>query len=420
MCYNAGVGRQSACRKSRVVSKKGLIVGQSGGATAVINASLAGVIAGAVANPEVGDILGMIEGVRGLLEWDTPRVIDLRAQAGNAAALDALARTPAAALGMCRLKPSDTQIERLLAILEKLNIGYFCYIGGNDSADTSHRLAMLAAQAGSGLRVIGVPKTIDNDLPEMDHCPGYGSIARYLAVSTQDSGIDTASSASVHPIKIIEVMGRNAGWVAAATALGKRREEDAPHLIYTPELPLDPQRFVADARAAYQEYGYCVAVVGETVKGAGGQPLSQNAEPFFVDSFGHKYYSGPASYLTGLVLKELGINARFDKPGTLQRMSGLLTSEVDRQEAFEAGRVAANMAREGQTDRMVTLLRADGTEYRCSYGSCDLATIANYERKMPEGYLNANGNFVTPAFLDYARPLIGGALSTDDYFHFQK
>lgn len=397
-------------RKGTMSKIKGnLIIGQSGGATAVINSSLAGAVAEALGHSEVGEIYGMLDGVQGLL---AEQLIDLRAQVGTPQKLDQLKHTPSAALGMCRYKLNDSERERILEILKKYNIRYFLYAGGNDSADTCHRLDLMSREAGYELHAIGIPKTIDNDLPEMDHCPGYGSIARYLAIATQDSGIDTQAARLVHPVKLIEVMGRNAGWVAASAVLGKRREEDAPHLIYTPERRLNPNRFLQDVQEVYKKYGYCVAVIGETVRDLAGKTLGSQAEPYLIDSFGHKYYHGPAPYLMSLVIKELGLTARYDKPGTLQRMSMLCASPVDLDEAWEAGANAVRRAINGETGLMVTLLRGQDEQgsYRCEYGATALENIANTEHKMPESYLNQAGNFVTQDFIDYARPLIGGIL----------
>lgn len=391
--------------------KGNLIIGQSGGATAVINSSLAGAVAEALRHEEVGEIYGMLDGVQGLL---AEQLIDLRAQVSTPQRLEELKRTPSAALGTCRYKLNEHERERILAILQKYNIRYFLYTGGNDSADTCHRLAEMSRAAGYEMYAIGIPKTIDNDLPQMDHCPGYGSIARYLAIATQDSSRDTEAAHLVHPIKIIEVMGRNAGWVAASAVLGKQREEDGPHLIYTPERPLAPERFLADVQEVYDRYGYCVAVLGETVRAPDGKTLGAQGEPYLVDSFGHKYFHGPGNYLMGLVIKELGITARYDKPGTLQRMSMLCASEVDLDEAWQAGAEAVKRAVGGETDLMITLLRAAGpngdNKYRCEFGTTALTNIANTEHKMPAEYINPAGNFVTQAFIDYALPLIGGPI----------
>ena len=390
-----------------MTAKGNLIVGQSGGATAVINGSLAGVIKEAFKNDKVGEVYGMLNGVQGLLQ---EQIVDLRPQFDSPTALEKLSHTPAAALGMCRYKIGEAEMEKILRIIKAHDIRYFVYIGGNDSADTCHRLASVAQRSGYELYAVGVPKTIDNDLPDMDHCPGYGSIARYVATATQDTGIDTASSGLVHPVKLLEVMGRNAGWVAASAALAKKREQDAPHLIYTPERGLDPNDFLRDVRRVYALYGYCVAVIGESVRDNYGKPLAGHGEPYFVDSFGHKYFPGPANYLSGLVMKELGLTSRFDKPGTLQRMS--MVSAVDLAEAELVGEEAARRALAGESDIMITLLRANdpGEEYRVSTGTTPLLNIANSERKMPPSYINSAGNYVTSEYLDYARPLIGGPL----------
>ncbi|HEX2912654.1 MAG TPA: 6-phosphofructokinase [Chloroflexia bacterium] len=398
-------------------AKGNVIIGQSGGATAVINSSLAGAVAEALLHEEVGEIYGMLDGVQGLLR---EQIIDLRAQVGTPAKLEQLKHTPSAALGMCRYKLSGNERERILDILRKYNIRYFIYAGGNDSADTCHRLAEMSHAAGYELQAVGIPKTIDNDLPEMDHCPGYGSIARYLAIATQDSSIDTEAAHLVHPVKIIEVMGRNAGWVAASAVLGKRREEDGPHLIYTPERTLEPERFLYDVQQVYGLYGRCVVVIGETVKDSKGKTLGAQGAPYLVDSFGHKYFHGPGNYLMGLVIKELGLTARYDKPGTLQRMSMLCASEVDLDEAWQAGEWAVRRAVKGESDIMITLLRAEGSqgEYCCEYGTTPLINIANTEHKMPENYINSAGNFVTQAFVDYATPLIGGPLP--EYSHLNR
>ncbi len=389
--------------------KGNLIIGQSGGATAVINSSLAGAVAEALQHEEVGEIYGMLDGVQGLLQED---LIDLRAQVGTPQRLQALKYTPSAALGMCRYKLNEAERERILAILRKYNIRYFLYAGGNDSADTCHRLVGMSRAEGYEMYAIGIPKTIDNDLPEMDHCPGYGSIARFLAIATQDSAIDTEAAHRVHPVKIIEVMGRNAGWVAASAVLGKRREEDGPHLIYTPERSLEPARFLQDVQRTYDTYGRCVIVIGETVRDSSGLTLGAQDAPYLIDSFGHKYFHGPGNYLMSLVIKELGLTARYEKPGALQRMSMLHASPVDLDEAWQAGACAVRRAVGGETDLMVTLLRANDPDspYRCEYGTTALANIANTEHKMPPHYFNPEANFVTQAFIDYARPLIGGPL----------
>ena len=256
-----------------MAARGNLLVGQSGGATAVINASLVGVIEAALASPEVGAIVGMRHGIEGLLQEE---LIDLRRQ--SAETLAHLRRTPSAALGTGRHKLTDDDLDRAFALFRQHDIRYFLYIGGNDSADSAHRLHERARATGYDLRVVAIPKTIDNDLPHTDHCPGYGSIARFLALATRDAGRDTEASPQLYPVKIIEVMGRNAGWVAAACALARDDERDAPQLIFLPERrPASFDALLAEIAAAVRDHGYCTAIVPETLRDAGGQPLGGTA-----------------------------------------------------------------------------------------------------------------------------------------------
>jgi ATP-dependent phosphofructokinase / diphosphate-dependent phosphofructokinase len=376
-----------------------LLVGQSGGPTAVINATLAGVLRECGRRGEIGAVLGMQRGVDGLL---ARQFLDL--QGHSEALLRRLALTPSAALGSCRRKLDEAELPAALGILEELGIRYLLHIGGNDSADTSHRLATAAARAGYPLTVVGVPKTIDNDLVSMDHTPGYPSIARYVAMATQDAGMDAEATASVDPVRILEVMGRNSGWVAAAAAIARRRPNQAPHLIYVPERPFSAETFLADVEVAFRRYGFVVVVTTETVRDPSGRYWAQAPES---DGFGHPRLVGAADRLCQLVRENLGLRARFDKPGTLQRSSSLCASPVDRAEAHAAGEAAVQAAVAGHTDQMVTIQRLAGRPYRSFTALAPLGDIANAERHMPDEYLNAAGNFVTPAFLTYVRPLIG-------------
>ena len=382
-----------------------LIVGQSGGCTAAINATLAGVIDQALQRPEVGAVLGMLNGIQGLLDGE---VVDLGAESTETRA--GLRETPSAALGSCRFKASDEHLERIVDILRRLDIRYFLYIGGNDSADTSARIEAVAQASGYELLVIGLPKTIDNDLPCTDHCPGYGSVARYLAISTIEAGLDTEAMRRFDPVKIIEVMGRDAGWLAGAAALGKHSEEDAPHLIYFPEYHLAADRFLADVQRVYERLGYVVAVVPERITDSAGNVVARSPDPTFVDAFGHAYYDSPAAYLVQEVGARLGLRARFDKPGTFQRMSMALASQTDLDEAYMAGRAGVRHAAEGMSGKMVTLVREPGPAYACSTGLAPLREVANSVKTLPREYVNAALNFVTPAFVEYALPLVGDPL----------
>lgn len=382
-----------------------LIVGQSGGPTAVINCSLAGVVIEALEHDAIEEIYGMVHGVEGLLREE---LIDLGRQ--SAAVIEGLRATPSAALGSCRHKLRDDDYERLLQILQAHDVRYFLYIGGNDSADTAWRLARLAAERGYELRVMSVPKTIDNDLVETDHCPGYGSVARWLAVAVRDAGLDTEAIGVVDTVKVIETMGRNTGWVTAATALARDHEDAAPHLIYLPERPFSRERFLADVDRVYRRLGHVVVTVCEGLRDEAGEYLSASGKAVDVDRFGHKQLGGAAAVLCDIVAEGLGVKARWDKPGTIQRVSMLAASPVDKEEAFEVGRVAVRHAVEGRDGHMVTLVRESSEPYRWTTGLAPLERVANAERKVPDEFIVPEGNGVTEAFLEYARPLIGPPL----------
>ncbi len=385
-----------------------LLVAQSGGCTAVINSSLVGVVDEAL-RQGVADIVGARFGIRGVLGED---FLDLGRQ--SRATLDLVRRTPSAALGSARYRLSDDECARVLDILARRRIDYFLLIGGNDSADTASRIGRLASAAGHGLRVVAVPKTIDNDLPVTDHCPGYGSAARFLAQGTLDGGRDAEAMRHWDPVKVVEVMGRDAGWLAAATALGARDERDAPHLIYVPERPFDLDRFLADVRETHRRLGYCVAVVAETVRDAAGRPLGLVDRTAALDAFGHPVIAGTAATLCAAIGAELGLKARFDKPGTMQRMSTALVSETDWREAYAVGEAAVRAAVEGHSEVMVTLQRAgngeQGEPYACATGLAPVEQIANRQRLLPEEFLHPSRPWVSDAFLSYARPLLGAPL----------
>ncbi len=388
--------------------RRTLVVGQAGGPTPVINSSLAGVVSEA---QEAGftRILGLRYGVRGLPSADTVDLTHL-----TTAQLDGLARTPSAALGACRLKLDTMGVMTAFTALQALGAGAFVYIGGNDSADTAHRIATVAAAADDPLRVLAVPKTMDNDLPATDHCPGYGSVARFVAAATLETTLDTRAMPETYPVKILEVSGRYAGWIAAAGALARTVDPTTPHLIYVPERAFHRDRFLADVRAVLAQEGHCVVVISENLNGPDGRRLP-TGEAKFVDPFGHAYYPGPADMLCQTLL-QAGIRARYDKPGTLQRMSAALTSAVDREEAWRCGAAAVRAAVDGHTDAMVTLQRQPGVAYYCTTDLVPLTAVANTERLLPDEFITAGGNGITDAFIAYALPLIGGPLPA--YFQF--
>jgi 6-phosphofructokinase 1 len=381
------------------------IVGQSGGPTAVVNASLAGVIEESERHSEIKGVYGAINGVEGLLQEN---IADLGSESDDTISL--LPNTPSAALGSCRKKLSGEDFVRLLQIFKAYNIRYWFYIGGNDSADTSHKVGLLAEEAGWEMRVVGIPKTVDNDLAYTDHCPGYGSVARFNALATRDAGRDTAAMHTVDTVKIVETMGRNAGWITAATALARDEPADPPHLIYLPERVFDREAFLADVKREVDKGRGCVIAVCEGLRDAEGEPLVSFKHAVGTDSFGHKQLGGVGDYLVSLIAEELGIKARFDKAGTIQRAFGLAQSEVDVAEAKMVGEAAVWRACEGVSDKMITLERVSQDPYRCETGLAPLEEVANAERPVPDEFISADGNDVTAAFIDYARPLIGGPL----------
>jgi 6-phosphofructokinase 1 len=379
-----------------------LLVGQAGGATAVINSSLVGIIREARAVAAFDAIWGMRRGAEGALAEE---FVDLTAISSDT--LDALARTPGAALRSSRHRLTDEEAELLLTIFRHHDIRCLLYIGGNDSADTVHRLVRMAAAHRQELQALAVPKTIDNDLPITDHSPGYGSIARYLAVATMDSAKDTESMPGMYPVKIIEVMGRDAGWVAAACSLGQREPQDAPHLIYLPERPVAREELLADVKRVYHELGHVVAVVTETARDEHGRPFADPTVSEEADAFGHPLLRGAADTMCRLIQRDLGLRSRFDKPGSLQRMSMLCASPIDLEEAAEVGRAAVRLALEGRTDEMVTLVRDGDEPYRWHTDATALINVANRQFLMPDEFLSDDGRATTEGFRRYALPLLG-------------
>ncbi len=378
-----------------------LLVGQGGGPTAVINASLLGVVEEARQHQEAERILGMRNGVVGLLGDD---LIDLgQEDAGN---LRLVGRSPAAALGTCRRRFTPTDGESALNVLAAHNIRFLLYIGGNDSADTAHQIQSLADAGGYELRCVGVPKTIDNDLAEMDHTPGYGSAARYVAMAARDCAYDEASIALTDQVTILEVMGRNAGWLAAATTLARTNEDDAPHLVYVPERPVSAATVVRQVKDVLARHGHAVIVVTETIRDEAGVTWARRTGD---DGFGHARLVGAAETVGALIEEELGIKTRFNKPGTLQRSAGLCVSEVDWAEAYLAGQMGVAQIMRGARDVIVTLQRQPGPEYACTAGLAPLSAVAHAERRLPDEFLPAAGQ-IAPAFAAYARPLIGAPL----------
>ena len=385
-------------------ANENLLVMQSGGPTPVINRSLYGVVQEAFGSAVFGEVYGAMHGMEGVLRGDLK---DLRKT--SKAEWDRIANTPAAALGSTRRKLQTDDVPIILDVLKKNGIGTWLIIGGNDSAETGHSLSLAAAGAGQPLAVVNVPKTIDNDLVLMDHCPGYGSAARFIALATMGAGRDAESMGIASPITIIEVMGRDAGWLAAASALAKRDERDAPHVIGLPEVPMDEDRFLGLIENAYRRYGFAVAVIAENTRGVNGV-LGGDQEPWYVDDFGHPYYDGPGRFLAMRVSRRLGVRTRYEKPGTIQRSMMACVSRTDAEEAEMAGRAAVQAVIEGRSDVIITLERSPGEGYACTTGTAPLADVGGKVKVMPEEFLAKGEYCVTDEFVEYVRPLIGGPL----------
>ena len=384
-----------------MASHNNLIIGQSGGATAVINASLVGAVEAALSEERISNIYGMLNGVEGLLKED---IIDLRRETPSV--WTRLLYTPSAALGTCRYKLTDEDPERVIALLRKHDIHLLLYIGGNDSADTAHRLALAAQHMNYELRAISVPKTIDNDLPFTDHCPGYGSAARFMALATLDSAMNTRSIPGYYPVKVIETMGRDAGWLTASSVLAKHSESDPPHILLIPEQRFNADRFLRQVEEILRRFGYVVVVAAESLRDEQGNSLGAIGQ-VGTDAFQHPLLSGTAQHLVELVKNELKLRARFDKPGDLQRMASFSVSIADRDEAYLVGKMGTKALLDGESDKMITLVRHDEPAHHCTTGLAELSQVANAQRLLPDEYLDESKTMVTQAFYDYALPLIG-------------
>lgn len=384
----------------------GLLIGQTGGPTAVINATLAGLIAEAQQHSAITAIWGMRYGLEGLLD---EQFIDLRGM--TSAQLDLLAQTPSAALGSSRRKITADDYTQILTICQKHDVRYLALIGGNGTMTVCQQLAAQSAVAGVELSVIGVPKTIDNDLAVTDHSPGYGSAARFLALATRDTGRDLLAMTTFDDALILEALGRHSGWLAAASALGKTGPDDAPHLIYVPEIPFEDAQFLDDMRRIHSRFGHVFVVVGEGIRYTDGAFVGQQGAP--LDSLGRVLYSaapGASTYLANLLRERFGWQARPLRPSLIGRDFSACVSLVDHAEAYEVGQAAARRLAAGETGLMVTLERIRDRPYTTRSGAVSLAQVAGIEKLMPRGYMDAAGTMVETNFLDYAQPLIGSPL----------
>lgn len=386
------------------MSKKVAFYAQSGGVTAVINASACGLIETA---RKAG--VKVYAGRNGIIGALTENLIDTSFETD--AAIAALRHTPAGAFGSCRyrLKGLDehkAQYERLIEVFAAHNIGYFFYNGGGDSQDTSYKVAQLSEQMGYPLTCIGIPKTVDNDLPFTDTCPGFGSVAKYVAVSIREAGFDVASMAATSTkVFIMEVMGRHAGWIAAAGGLAAEKEGEAPHIIIFPEIPFEQAAFLAQVKRSVEQFGYCAIVVSEGVRDSEGRFL---ADAGLKDAFGHTQLGGVAPVLAQLIKHELGYKYHWAVADYLQRAARHIASKTDVEQAYALGKAALELALADKTAIMPIIKRETDSPYRWSIDTVPLQAVANQERHMPRDFITPDGFGITEACRRYLQPLIQG------------
>ncbi len=381
-----------------------VLIAQSGGPTAVINASLAGIITEALNHECIEEIYGGLNGIAGILAEE---LIDLASESQQT--IRALRHTPGSALGTCRFKLKKEQdFQRVIEVCKAHNIRYFFYIGGNDSQDTASKIAEAAQQQDYEMRVIGVPKTVDNDLVHTDHCPGYGSVVKFLATTIRELACDHEAMGNHNLVSIVEVMGRNAGWIAAGTTIAKRRNqaEDAPHIILLPEVAFDANYFIAQVQECLKKNKYCVVVASEGLVDGNGNYVASNESK---DSFGHSQLGGVGEYLQGLVEENLaGVNARSCKLGHAQRAASHCSSLTDSNEAFLCGQAAVKAAVKGESGKMVSLVRTDSDKYGCETVLVNLSEIANGVKHFPEAWIAEDRISISYQFNKYILPLIQG------------
>ena len=387
--------------------KRNAFYAQSGGVTAVINASACGVIETARRHRDrIGKVYAGRNGILGALREE---LIDTSKE--SAAAIRALRHTPGGAFGSARYKlrglaDSRAEYQRLIDVFRSHDIGYFFYNGGNDSQDTAYKVSQLGAQLGYPLTCIGIPKTVDNDLPITDTCPGFGSVAKYIATSIREAAFDVASMAETSTrVFILEVMGRHAGWIAAAAGLAAERSGDAPHLILFPEKVFDEDAFVARVAKTVKRYGHCVVAVSEGIKYPDGRFVAASGGR---DAFGHAQLGGVAPQLAQLVKARLGLKYHWAVADYLQRAARHLASKTDVEQAYAVGKAAVALALAGENAVMATIVRTSAKPYRWTVGAAPLAKVANVEKKMPRNFISRDGYHITAACRRYLQPLIAG------------
>jgi 6-phosphofructokinase len=387
--------------------KKNILYAQSGGVTPVINATACGVIETAAKHRDrIGKVLAGKDGIIGVLREE---LIDTSKESKSAIA--GLRHTPGGGFGSCRYKlrsieESKREYERLIEVLKAHEVGYFFYNGGGDSADTAHKVSQIGKKMGFPVQCIGVPKTIDNDLPVTDNCPGFGSVAKYVAVSTIEASLDVESMASSSTrVFILEVMGRHAGWIAAAAGLAAREEGDPPHVILFPEVPFKQREFLKKVKHAVENFGYCTVVVSEGVRDAKGRFL---ADAGTRDAFGHAQLGGVAPVVANIVRENLGYKYHWAVSDYLQRSARHVASRTDVEQAYAVGEAAVELALQGKSGVMPVIKRLSNNPYRWKIGETSLGRVANREKMMPKNYISADGFGITPVARRYLAPLIQG------------
>lgn len=388
---------------------KNIIVGQSGGPTAVINGSLYGVVAEGLKHPDrIGRVYGMINGIEGFLQGHMMDIGSL----DQTNELEMVRTTPGAYLGSCRYKLpeslEDAVYPQLFQKFEELGIGYFFYIGGNDSMDTVSKLSRYAQTIGSDIRFIGVPKTIDNDLVETDHTPGYGSAAKYVATVVREISADATVYDNKQSVTIVEIMGRHAGWLTAASILARKFEGDNPVLIYVPEVAFDQEAFIAKVNESLKHTPNLVVCISEGIHDEDGTFICEYSSEVGTDTFGHKMLTGSGKYLENLVKERLGVKVRSIELNVCQRCSCAHLSRVDLDESENAGIFAVLSALAGETGKMINFIRNKSVPYELSYGTADVNIICNQEKTVPLEWIIADGSYISNEFIDYVRPLTQG------------
>ena len=388
--------------------KGACVIGQSGGPTSVINSSVLGALEAALDNPSITRVFGMAHGIKGLLNDD---LYDIDKEDRDELAL--LRYTPSSALGSCRYKLADpdvddTDYKRILEIFKKYDIRYFFYNGGNDSMDTCNKVSKYMMKSGYECRVMGIPKTIDNDLVETDHTPGYGSAAKYVATVVREISADATVYDNKQSVTIVEIMGRHAGWLTAASILARKFEGDNPVLIYVPEVAFDQEAFIAKVTESLKHTPNLVVCISEGIHDKDGTFICEYSSEVGTDTFGHKMLTGSGKYLENLVKERLGVKVRSIELNVCQRCSCAHLSRVDLDESENAGIFAVLSALAGETGKMINFIRNKSVPYELSYGTADVNIICNQEKTVPLEWIIADGSDISNEFIDYVRPLTQG------------